>query len=380
MPSAEIITIGSEILLGEIIDTNSQYIARTLRDIGVDLYRKTTVGDNSERIATLIRQTMERCEIIITTGGLGPTVDDPTREAISIATGLDLEFRPELWEQINSRFQRYGRTPTDNNRQQAYIPQGAIPIENPVGTAPSFIVEEDDKTIISLPGVPQEMEYLMQYSVVPYLKERYQLNEFIKTRILHTVGVGESQIDHLIADLEKMSNPTVGLSAHSGQVDIRITVKAETIEQAENLIRPVENDLRTRLGNWVYGVNGDTLEEVALNHLAEKGWKVIVVEVGSGEIIGSRLRKKFNTFLGGKVLDYLPDKDELVDLTSAYRQSCRAEVGLGVTISSGKESQEIFMTLITSERVERYQRMYAGPPENAPLWAFHQSMDIIRKV
>jgi nicotinamide-nucleotide amidase len=378
MPSAEIITIGSEILLGEIVDTNSQYIARTLRDIGVDLYRKTTVGDNVERIVTVIRQTMERCEIIITTGGLGPTVDDPTREAISIATGLDLEFRSELWDQIKSRFQRYGRTPTENNRQQAYIPQGAIPIENPVGTAPSFIVEIDDKAIISLPGVPREMEYLVRYAVIPYLKEHYRLKGFIKTRILHTVGVGESQIDQLIADLEKMSNPTVGLSAHSGQVDIRITVKAETDELAEKLIQPIEADLRTRLGKWVYGVNGDTLEEVVYAHLAQKGWKMVIVAAGLGEFIGKRLQLNVDTFLGCQALDYLPSKDELVDLTLAYRQSCITEVGLGIAIYPENESQEIFMILITPERLERYQRKYAGPPENAPLWAFHQSMDVIR--
>ena len=139
MSSAEIITIGTELLLGEIDDTNATYIARELRDVGIDLYRKTTVGDNARRIAQTIQEALQRTDIIITTGGLGPTVDDPTREAVALAVGVETEFRPELWEQIQNRFQRFGRKPTENNKRQAYVPKGAIPVENPVGTAPSFI-------------------------------------------------------------------------------------------------------------------------------------------------------------------------------------------------------------------------------------------------
>ena len=203
MPSAEILTIGTEILLGEIIDTNARYLARQLRDAGIDLYRKTTVGDNARRIAQAIQQAMERCEIILTTGGLGPTVDDPTREAVALALGVSTEFRPELWEQIQSRFQRFGRQPTENNKRQAYVPQGALAVENPVGTAPAFIMETNAHAIISLPGVPREMEYLMENAVLPYLRQRYELTGIIKARVLHTAGVGESQIDELIGDLER---------------------------------------------------------------------------------------------------------------------------------------------------------------------------------
>jgi nicotinamide-nucleotide amidase len=162
MPTAEIITIGTEILLGEILDTNAQYLARALRDAGVDLYRKTTVGDNTRRIAQAIQQAQERCDIVITTGGLGPTVDDPTREAVALAVGVETEFRPELWEQIESRFRRFNRQPTENNKRQAYVPRGALAVENPVGTAPAFIVENGEQAIISLPGVPSEMKYLTQ--------------------------------------------------------------------------------------------------------------------------------------------------------------------------------------------------------------------------
>src|SRR4030067_3500282 len=188
MPSGEIITIGTELLLGEIVDTNAPFLARCLRDAGIDLYRKTTVGDNIKRIAQVIQQAMERCEIVITTGGLGPTVDDPTRQAVALAVDAPVEFHPELWDQIQSRFKLFNRQPTENNRRQAYIPAGAQAILNPVGTAPAFLVEKNHKLTIALPGVPREMEYILEHSVLPILRERYQLQGLIKTRILHTVG------------------------------------------------------------------------------------------------------------------------------------------------------------------------------------------------
>ena len=141
MPTAEIITIGTELLLGETVDTNTRHIAQALRGLGVDLYRTQTVGDNAGRIAEAVGAALQRADIVITTGGLGPTVDDPTRQAIADAAGVTLEFHPELWEQIVARIARYGRTPTENQKRQAYIPQGGMVIENPVGTAPAFIVE-----------------------------------------------------------------------------------------------------------------------------------------------------------------------------------------------------------------------------------------------
>ena len=255
MPSAEIITIGTEILLGEIVDTNARYLARALRDAGIDLYRKTSVGDNAKRIALAIQQSLERCDIVITTGGLGPTVDDPTREAVALAMGVETIYCPDLWEQIQERFNRIGRLPTENNRRQAYIPRGATAIENPVGTAPIFIVEAESRVVISLPGVPREMEYLLQHAILPYLKEHYQIQGIIKARVLHTAGAGESQIDALVGDLEELGNPTVGLAAHSGQVDVRITAKADCAEAADELIKPVE---RPSAIAWATGYTAPT--------------------------------------------------------------------------------------------------------------------------
>ena len=226
MPSAEIIAIGTELLLGEISDTNTAFIAKALNLIGIDIYRTSIVGDNQSRITDLIKQSIKRAEIVITTGGLGPTVDDPTRKAVADVYGEKLIFHEHLWEQIQSRFRAFNRIPTANNKRQAFIPQNAIPIENPVGTAPAFYISEKDKTLISLPGVPAEMNFLLNNKIILLLKKTYNLESTTISRIIHTAGIGESSIDNLIGDFEKLNNPSVGITAKPGQVDIRITAKA----------------------------------------------------------------------------------------------------------------------------------------------------------
>ncbi len=380
MPCAEIITIGTEILLGDIVDTNAVFLARALRDAGIDLYRKTTVGDNIQRIALAVQQSLDRCDIVLTTGGLGPTVDDPTRDAIALALGVATEFRPELWEQIQERFRRYNREPTENNKRQAFIPQGATPVENPVGTAPSFVVEKNGRVVISLPGVPREMEYLVQNAVIPYLRQRFHLSGVIKTRVIHTAGVGESQIDDLVGDLEAMSNPTVGLAAHSGQVDVRITAKAGSESEAKVLIQSVEEVVRKRLGGWVYGADEDTLEEAATNNLHRKGWSLAIVEAGLGGKLIQRLAAAQGLFLGGEILTGTPNLDELIASTEACRNSYHAQVGLGVAIHPAGERQEVYLVLVTPMGKQQFTRPYGGPPENVPRWALHHSLDLIRNL
>ena len=207
-------------------------------------------------------------EIVITTGGLGPTVDDPTREAVARAAGVETEFRQDLWEQVVAVIGRYGRKPSDNQRRQAYVPKGAIGIPNPVGTAPCFIVETERNAVISLPGVPNEMEHILHESVIPYLQKRFDLNEIIKIRVLHCAGLGEGMIDEKIADLETLSNPTVGLAAHTGVVDIRVAAKAESEAEADKMIADIEQQIRARLGDVVFGADEDRLEQSAAPGMA----------------------------------------------------------------------------------------------------------------
>jgi competence/damage-inducible protein CinA-like protein len=380
MPTAEIITIGTELLLGETVDTNTRTIAQAFRHAGINLFRTATIGDNKERIAEIIQEAMERAEIIITTGGLGPTVDDPTREAIALAMGAENEFRPELWEQIQERFQRYGQTPTENNKRQAYVPSGALAIENDLGTAPAFIAETDRHAIIALPGVPREMEYLLEEKILPYLRERFDLRGMIKTRLLHTSGVGESTLDNQISDLERLGNPTVGLAAHAGQVDIRITAKADSEPEADALIQTVESDIRQRIGDWIYGADEDTLQSIALEAVARHGWKLAAAEANLGGRLLRRLTGANETFAGGELVSRLDSAEELAHLVQDACQKYDAQVGLGVTLIRGEKQQTIYLYLQTPDRKEEIERSYGGPPQLAPLWATNTGLHLLRNL
>jgi competence/damage-inducible protein CinA-like protein len=250
MPSAEIITIGTELLLGEIVNTNTQVIAQSLRKIGVDVFRTSTVGDNAERIIGILKESISRTDIVILTGGLGPTVDDPTRKAIADGFGLELEFHPELWNNIVERFSKYNISPPENNRQQAFLPEGAQELPNPRGTAPGIHLRVDGRDIFALPGVPLEMEGMLNEQVIPRITARYGLTGVILIRNIRVDGVGESQIDTLIGDLEELSNPTVGLAASKGTVLIRLTAKAENEDLADALLGELESEIKIRLADW----------------------------------------------------------------------------------------------------------------------------------
>ena len=369
MPSAEIITIGTEILLGEIVDTNTRHIARMLRNMGVDLYRTITIGDNTDRIADAIRHSMERAEIVITTGGLGPTVDDPTREAVARALGVQTEFREDLWQQVVEVISRYGRKPSENQKRQAYVPQGALGIKNPVGTAPCFIVETERNAVISLPGVPNEMEYILHESIVPYLQKRFDLNEIIKIRILHCAGLGEGMIDEKIDDLEKLSNPTVGLAAHTGVVDIRIAAKARTEAEADAMIAGIETDVRQRLGDAVFGADEDKLEDTTLNVVAARGWSLIGVESGLDGLLARKVPHTTS----------IPDLEapNLMAVLRRARAEANADVALGIVANIPERTADFALILPRGEKTHRIT--YGGPPRSVPRWAVNLALDWLRR-
>lgn len=369
MPSAEIITIGTEILLGEIVDTNTRYIARTLRGMGVDLYRTITIGDNVDRIAEAIRHSMQRAEIVITTGGLGPTVDDPTREAVAKAVGVETEFREVLWEQVVAVISRYGRKPSENQRRQAYVPKGSIGIPNPVGTAPCFIVETDRNAVISLPGVPNEMEHILHESIIPYLQERFNLDEIIKIRILHCAGAGEGMIDEKISDLETLSNPTVGLAAHTGVVDIRIAAKARNEAEADAKISEVERQIRERLGEVIFGADEEKLEEVVLSTVARRGWTLIGVESG---LDGMLARKIPHTV---SIPDLSPSS--LMAALRAARADTSSDAALGVAVYLEERTAEL--ALITPQGEKTHRITYGGPPRSLARWSVNLALDWLRR-
>ncbi len=287
---AEIVSIGSELLLGQIVDTNAAFIARHLAAIGLDVFQKATVGDNLGRVVLALDTALRRADVVITTGGLGPTADDVTREAAAQATGRDLVFVPELLQDIEAFFSARGLALSPSNRRQAYIPGGALPLANPVGTAPCFIVEEGPRALICLPGVPREMEHLLLARVLPYLRERYRLRGAIVSRILRVCGLGESRVGELLGDfMTTGANPTVGTMAHLGQVDVRIAAKAADEAAARTLIAPVETVIRERLGDLVFGADGDTLEGVVGAALTERGARLALLEAGTGGLVAERL-------------------------------------------------------------------------------------------
>lgn len=288
--NAEIVTSGTEILLGDIVDTNAAWIAQQLREAGVNLYYKTTVGDNEPRLRGVIELGMTRSDVIIITGGLGPTVDDITRDAIANATGCPLELHEGALVTLQARFARFGATMTDNNRQQALIPRGAILIENPVGTAPGFIVETARCAVIALPGVPREMKQLMTDTVLPYLRARLGSEAVIRRRILRTFGIGESTIDHRLGELLRRSNPTVGLAAQTGQCDIRIAARAEDAATAEALLNAIEAEVRREVGDFIYSTTpGESYESVLVRRLQTGGVTLALLETNTRGALAARL-------------------------------------------------------------------------------------------
>ena len=333
-PNAELIAIGTELLLGEITDTNSVYMARQLRDIGVNVFFMTTVGDNLERIADAIRAALNRAEVVITCGGLGPTVDDMTRVAVADATGRELDFHQTLYDSIAERFRGFGVPMTENNRQQAWLPAEAILIENPVGTAPAFIVETGRGRVISLPGVPREMKYLFAESVVPYLLRQYELG-IIVARTLRTAGIGESSLDDMIgADILQERNPSVGLAAHHGCVDVRVTAKARDKAEAEALLDSMQERLHARIGDHVFGIDEATLESVVADLLRRHDLKLHITEAGLPGVISASLQDQ-DAAVASRTLEFSRIVSADASLRSAaldLARRTRRETGLDAAV------------------------------------------------
>ncbi len=378
---AEIIAIGTEIVLGDLVDTNTAHIARKLRSIGLDVLYTSAVGDNEDRIADAIRHALKRTSVVITSGGLGPTVDDMTRAAVARAVDRQLIFDESLYEQIRQRFARMSRQMTENNKLQAYRPEGSTPIENPVGTAPSFVVDIGESVIISLPGVPREMEYLLDNAVLPFLRQRFNLNSLIKVRVLHVVGLGESVVDQHVGDLEKLSNPVVGLNAHYGIVDIRIAAKAGSEAEADKLIAEVERAARERLSDSIFGADDETLEGVVVAKLIERGHQVAVIESGTlGGIAGKLAQADAGqgVFRGGEIksLDGTADPEALA---KSAAEASGASCGLACVALAQDKVVEIGVGLWRAGEAKLWRMKFGGHPALVPDWATTMALNALRR-
>lgn len=395
---AEIVMIGSELLLGEIVDTNATKLAKALREIGLDLHYKTTVGDDEPRMTEVLNLALDRSDVVITSGGIGPTVDDLTRQAVSNATGRKLVYSTELEEQIAARFRSIGRKMAENNKRQAYIPEGALALPNPVGTAPCFLAEDSSGRgfIISLPGVPRELEYMMTHTVIPLLVERMGGIKVTKIRILRTCAVGESSVDRAIGDLMTTKNPSVGLAAHAGQTDVRITAKADTEAEADALIGPMEAELRKRLGVAIYGVEKETLPEVVGRLLRERNLRLGVIdtltsaqlvrdlaEAGFGDLITTNLYpsdlKEALQAVSLESRSDLQESDKRARATSLAESITPAE-GLGLAMLGPFEDSSTFIGLCGPGDARLFEkgRNYQDT-DYSRRWLVVQGLDWIRR-
>jgi nicotinamide-nucleotide amidase len=298
----ELVVIGEELLLGAIPDTNTAFIARALREGGFALRRVTTVGDDEQRIARALRDAAAEAFAVIAAGGLGPTVDDPTREAAAKAAGVELVFREDLWEAIRARFRRAGRTPSENNRKQAYLPRGAAALPNPIGTAPGFSMPLGRAILFAVPGVPSEMEAMITAWVLPALRKHAGGEQAILTRTLRVADLGESRVDERIGRWERMDNPTVGLTSDAGLTVVRIVARGASEAAAREKIRQAEKDIRSALADSIVGSDEETLAGAVLRLLPGGGSLVTVERVTGGALAGMLEAEGCAGYRGGWVL------------------------------------------------------------------------------
>lgn len=249
--NAEIVAIGTELTLGTTVDTNSAWLAQQLATIGVAVQRVTLIGDGMAEITAAVREAWARADLILCCGGLGPTADDLTREAVAAATGRPLVFHQELLDQIAARFRSFGRTMSESNRQQAFVPQGARPIPNARGTAPSFIVEDGAKALMVFPGVPSELRFLAETELLPFLRDERGMRSVLLVRSVRVSGTSEAEAGEMIADLMQAPYPTVGISAKGGQYEVRISALGEERAQVEADLARTADEVRRRLGKFV---------------------------------------------------------------------------------------------------------------------------------
>ena len=336
--TAEIIAIGTEILLGDIINTNAAYLARGLASLGINTYHQEVVGDNPVRVLETFERAFERSDLVITSGGLGPTQDDLSKEMGAKYFGVSLKEDAEARAHIERYMHRLGRQITENNWKQALLPEGSIALYNHNGTAPGFILTKDERTLIMLPGPPSELIPMFDEQVLPYL--RSLSDEVMISRTLHICGVGESAVESMLAEkIQQMTNPTLAPYAKEGIVDLRITAKAENEEQAMKMIRPVEEEIRAIFGKQVFGADTDSLESVLVELLAERGWHIATAESctagwASGQIVNypgasKVLEGGFVTYSNEAKMALLGVKKETLDQYGAVSEETAAEMAAG---------------------------------------------------
>ncbi len=344
--NAEIISVGTELLLGEILNTDAQFLAEQLSLVGIDVYYQTVVGDNRERLAQSVKTALERADIIITSGGLGPTPDDLTKEVLSECMDEKLVMDNESLEYIREYFRSIGGEMSANNEKQAMMPESCIILKNNNGTAPGCIIEKNGKTAIMLPGPPNELVPMFKESVLPYLKSKSEY--ILYSRVLQIFGIGESMVASRLEDMmNKYENPTVAPYAKTSGVRLRITAKCRNEEEGRKLIEPVEAQIREVLGDTIYGCGDETMQEALVAELRKKKLTISAAESCTGgtfagmitDVAGSSevFNESVVTYANEAKMKYLGVKSETLDKFGAVSENTAEEMAAGIRRNTGAD-------------------------------------------
>lgn len=341
----ELVFVGTELLLGDILNTNAQYLSKKLAALGFDVLFQCVVGDNPERLKEVLKEGLERADIIITTGGLGPTKDDLTKEVCASMFSLPLEMHEESLKRVHDYFKAKNATMPKSNEKQALMPHGAVVFKNENGTAPGCAIEKDGKHIIILPGPPREMHMMFENGALPYLK-KYSTHVIISHSV-RTFGIGESLMAEKAGELLDMQNPTVAPYAKSGEALLRVTAKAKTEDEAEKLIAPVIGEIKNRLGSLVYGIDTGSMEEAVVALLKEKKLSLSTAESCTGGLIAKRITDipGASDVFGCGIVSYsnevkhsvLGVQNELLEKYGAVSEAVAASMALGAKKASGAD-------------------------------------------
>lgn len=345
--TAEILCVGTEILLGDIVNTNAVYLSKQLAALGINVFHQSVVGDNPYRLRESLRAALSRCDIVITTGGLGPTCDDLTKEIAAEVMGLQMEKNAEELERIEEYFKTINRPMTENNKKQALIPQGAIILKNGYGTAPGIFIEKNSKILALLPGPPREMRPMFDNELAPLLK-KYSEKTFV-SRTIHIFNIGESAVESKLHDLmNSLENPTLAPYAKDGEVLLRVTAAAESAEKGYEMIEPIIGRVREIIGNEnIYGIDVGNLQTALVRLLREKNLKVATAESLTGGLVSKRITEvsgasevfecgicSYSNDVKNKVLGV---SQETLDSFTEYSPETAREMAKGIRKISGAD-------------------------------------------
>ena len=399
----EVIAVGTELLLGQIINTNLAHIGSRIADLGLDAHYQQTVGDNLSRMETAIATALGRSDAVIITGGIGPTQDDITREAICAATGRTMAFSDDYARALRERYAAWGREMPESNLRQAEHPEGAELLPNPKGTAPGLALEHDGKLIFALPGVPPEMYLLLDDHVLPRIKQKAGIDEVLVSRVIRTWGKGESAVAEMLGDLfEASSNPSMAFLASNGEIKVRLTAKAPTGAEAEDLIAPIEEEVRDRLGSLVFGADDDTIETILIDLAKAKGWTIGTAESATGGLLAGRLTAApgSSDVFRGSIVAYASDLkhdllgvgDEIIadgvvseETALAMAQGARQRLAVDVAVSvtgfagpSGDAPGTMIVAVATPERAQARTLRMPGDRERVRTYTVTAGMHLLR--